>query len=146
VIEVALSLAELGAKSIPVNFLLPFDGTPVKAPDELTPEYCVRVLCMFRFLNPRAEVRISAGRELHLRSLQSLALHPANSLFLDGYLNAKGGRARDTLRMIRDAGFDIVSDRSLDTLLEASSEEADGSQTLIQLNPVKSRKDLRPTL
>jgi biotin synthase len=129
-----------------VNFLLPFDGTPVKAPDDLTPDYCVRVLCLFRFLNPRAEVRISAGRELHLRSLQSLALYPANSLFLEGYLNAKGGKARDTLQMIRDAGFDIVSDRSLDALLEPSAAEFGEVERLIQLNPVKSRKDLRPTL
>lgn len=144
VIEVARELAALEAQSIPVNFLLPFDGTPVGAPRNLTPEYCLRVLCLFRFLNPKAEVRISAGRELHLRSLQVLALYPANSLFLEGYLNARGGRARDTLQMIRDAGFHIVSDQDLDALLAPS--EAGDDEQLVQLSTMKSRKDLRPTL
>lgn len=144
VVEVAQELAALGAQSIPVNFLLPFDGTPVGSPQGLTPEYCLRVLCAFRFLNPSAEVRISAGRELHLRSLQALALYPANSLFLEGYLNSKGGRARETLQMIRDGGFDIVSDQDLDALLAEG--DSSPSDQLIQLNSIKSRKDLRPTL
>jgi biotin synthase len=143
VIEVALSLRELSAASIPVNFLLPFEGTAIAAPAPLTPEYCLRVLCLFRFVNPRAEIRISAGRELHLRSLQPLALHAANSLFLEGYLNAKGGKALETLQMIRDAGFDIVSDQSLGALLAGGSATR---EQLIQLNPLKSRRDLRPAL
>jgi biotin synthase len=33
-------------------------------------------------------------REGHLRSLGSLALYPANSLFAEGYLTTKGERAR----------------------------------------------------
>jgi len=37
---------------------------------------------MFRFLNPTAEIRVAAGRELHLRSMEVMALYPANSLFL----------------------------------------------------------------
>jgi biotin synthase len=145
VLEVAESLREIGARSIPVNFLLPFPGTPLGAPQPLTPEYCLRVLCAFRFLNPKSELRISAGREFHLRSLQPLGLYVANSLFLDGYLNSKGHEARQTLQMIRDAGFDIVSDVDLDDLL-ASPPDPSGPEQLVQLNPMKNRRDLRPTL
>jgi biotin synthase len=146
VVEVARELADLSAQSIPVNFLLPFEGTPVGEPRDLTPEYCLRVLCMFRFVNPEAEVRIAAGREVHLRSLQPLALYPANSLFLEGYLNSKGARARATLQMIKDAGFDIVSDRDLDALLAREPEEPEPAEQLVQLGAMKTRKDLRPTL
>jgi len=142
VVEVAHALRELSAASIPINFLLPFEGTRVGEPVALTPEYCLRVLCMFRFVNPSAELRISAGRELHLRSLQPLSLYPANSLFLEGYLNAKGGKARDTLQMIHDAGFRIVSDHDLEALL---ADTASGT-ALVQLNPLKTKKDLRPSL
>jgi biotin synthase-like enzyme len=35
-----------------------------------------------RFLNPSQEIRVSAGREVHLRSLQPLALYSANSVFV----------------------------------------------------------------
>ncbi len=145
VLEVAESLREIGARSIPVNFLLPFTGTPLGAPRELTPQYCLRVLCAFRFLNPKSELRISAGREFHLRSLQPLGLYVANSLFLDGYLNSKGHEARQTLQMIRDAGFDIVSDIDLDALL-GSPPDPSATEQLVQLNPMKNRRDLRPTL
>jgi len=109
VLDVAYALRSFRAESIPCNFLLPIDGNRVNAPQsdgrELTPEYVLRVLAMMRLVNPTAEIRIAAGREVHLRSLQPLALWPANSLFMDGYLLTQGSDAAATLRMIRDAGF-----------------------------------------
>lgn len=112
IIDVALELRALGAASIPVNFLVPIPGnamtTPVSNGAPLTPAFCLRVLCAMRLLNPSAEVRMAAGREIHLRSLQSLALEPANSLFIDGYLLTRGSPAAETVRMIRDAGFTIA--------------------------------------
>lgn len=109
VVSVAYELRELGAESIPVNFLLPIEGNPVNQPMSgdrpLSPEYVLRVLCMMRLVNPTAEIRIAAGREAHLRSMQALALWPANSLFMDGYLLSEGDDATATVRMILDAGF-----------------------------------------
>ena len=63
------------------------------------------ILAMMRLANPRAEVRVAAGREGHLRSLEALSLWPANSLFVEGYLTTRGDGVADTYRMIRDAGF-----------------------------------------
>ena len=60
---------------------------------------------MFRLANPEAEVRAAGGREGHLRSLEALALYPANSLFVEGYLTTRGHGTQATYRMIRDAGF-----------------------------------------
>lgn len=111
VVEVAAAARDLRIDSIPVNFLVPIPGNDVVQPSiadaTLTPAFCVRVLCMFRFMNPDAEVRVAAGREGHLRSLQALAMEPANSLFVDGYLLTRGDGPLPTLRMLRDAGFDI---------------------------------------
>lgn len=106
-LAVAKTLRRLGVASVPVNFFLPIAGTQLAAPSVLTPAYCLRVLCLYRFLNPRAEIRIAAGREHHLRSLGAMALYPANSLFLEGYLNAAGAATARTLQMIRDAGFTV---------------------------------------
>jgi biotin synthase len=118
VIDAALMLRKFkNVKSIPVNFLLPLQGLRLSAASRLTPEYCLRVLCLYRFLNPKAEIRIAAGREYHLRDLQALGLYPANSIFLDGYLNAKGENRLKTLQMIKDAGFSVKSEKKLDDLI-----------------------------
>ncbi|MEX0744532.1 MAG: hypothetical protein WD118_02925, partial [Phycisphaeraceae bacterium] len=66
------------------------------------------ILCMVRLVNPTAEVRVAAGREHHLRSLQAFALWPANSLFVEGYLLTEGSEAAATFQMIRDAGFELA--------------------------------------
>jgi biotin synthase len=144
-VELAAALRELEAESIPVNFLLPFEGTPLQPPKHLTAEFCLRVLCLFRLTNPRAELRVSAGREVYLGALQPLALMPANSLFLDGYLNSRGEAARNTLQMIRDAGFHIVSDMDLDELLKRPP-PVEPPEQLIPLNSLKTRAELRPSL
>ncbi len=107
VVEVAFRLRELEVPSIPVNFLIPIEGNPVQSDGSLTPERCLRALAMVRLVNPRAEVRVAAGREGHLRALQPLALWPANSLFVEGYLTTRGDAVDDTYRMIRDAGFEV---------------------------------------
>jgi biotin synthase len=105
VIELALSLREVDAESVPVNFLIPIEGTPLAGHNELNPRYCLRVLCLFRFVLPSRKIRVAGGREYHLRSLQPLALYPANSMFIGDYLTTAGQSARADLEMIRDAGF-----------------------------------------
>jgi len=107
IIDVAYELRELAAASIPINFLVPIQGNPVYDFDQLTPQRCLRILCLFRFINPDAEIRVAGGREGHLRDLQSLALYPANSLFVDGYLSSRGDAKNRTFQMIEDAGFEV---------------------------------------
>ena len=105
VVAVAETLRRLNARSIPVNFYVHVPGTKLGPMKQLTPQKCLRTLCLFRFMNPDAEIRAAGGREVHLRSLEALALYPANSLFSEGYLNT-GGHATDrTVRMIEEAGF-----------------------------------------
>ena len=107
VVEVAFRLRELEVPSIPVNFLIPIEGNPVLSDGSLSPERCLRALALMRLVNPRAEIRVAAGREGHLRALGPLALWPANSLFIEGYLTTRGDALDETYRMIRDAGFEV---------------------------------------
>nr|WP_125776876.1 biotin synthase BioB [Antribacter gilvus] len=104
-VDVVLALRGLDPDSVPVNLLLPFDGTPLAGTWELTPQRALRILAMVRFVCPDVEVRLAAGREVHLRSLQPLALHLANSLFLGDYLTSEGQAGQADLEMIADAGF-----------------------------------------
>lgn len=108
IIEAIESLRKVDSDSIPVNFLIPFDGTPLEDTYTLTPQHCLRILCAVRFLCPDRELRIAGGREMHLRSLQPMALHVANSLFLGDYLTSEGQAAEEDLDMIVDGGFEIV--------------------------------------
>ena len=104
-VDVAFALRELDPDSVPVNFLIPFEGTPLAGEWTLTPQRCLRILAMVRFVCPDAEVRLAGGREIHLRSLQPLALHVVNSIFLGDYLTSEGQAGNQDLEMIADAGF-----------------------------------------
>ena len=107
-VEALVALRDLGSDSIPVNFLMPFDGTPYENTWELSPARCLRILATARFLCPDREVRVAAGREMHLRSLQGLALHVANSIFLGDYLTSEGQDAAADLALIADHGFVVL--------------------------------------
>ena len=58
--------ASLQAEAVPINFLEPIPGTPLEGVRRLNPRYCLKVLALFRLANPRCELRIAAGREMHL--------------------------------------------------------------------------------
>lgn len=107
VISMARSLHAMDADSIPVNFLHAVDGTPLGGTDDLNPLYCLKVLCLFRFINPTKEIRISGGREVNLRSLQPFGLYPANSIFVGDYLTTEGQPSSGDLQMLEDLGFEI---------------------------------------
>ncbi|NYG58214.1 biotin synthase [Nocardioides daedukensis] len=126
-VEALFALRQLDADSIPVNFLMPFDGTPYENTWELSPLHCLRILTMARFVCPDKEIRIAAGREMHLRSLQATALQVANSIFLGDYLTSEGQDARADLEMLRDNGFVILgheeafNDATFDEVFNPSS-------------------------
>jgi len=107
ILDLGYALREMQVESLPVNFLMPIPGTPLSGRYELSPTRCLNILCLYRFLNPRASLRISGGREVHLRSLQSLGLYVANSIFIGDYLTTKGQSAEEDLQMVRDLGFEI---------------------------------------
>ena len=73
-----------------------------------------------------------------------MALYPANSLFIDGYLNSKGGTRNRVIHMIKDAGFIVKTDKDARDLLIPED-----NQLLIidnHENTIKDINDLRPKL
>ncbi|MFW0107707.1 biotin synthase BioB [Rothia sp. P7181] len=117
-VDAIFALKDLEGDSIPVNFLMPFDGTPLAGTWELTPMRCLRILATVRMVNPEKELRMAGGREMHLRSLQATALHVVNSLFLGDYLTSVGQSALDDLKMIRDGGFVVLGAEDRDLVAE----------------------------
>jgi biotin synthase len=129
IVELAMALRDVKPDSIPLNTLHPVAGTPLEHCHELTPQRCLKILCLFRFLHPRTEIRIAGGREHNLRSLQPLALYPADSVFVNGYLTTPGAPAPEVWDMIEDLGFTIEVDYQ-----PAAGKDTRGSQLLHPLN------------
>ncbi|CAM5229200.1 Biotin synthase OS=Lysinibacillus sphaericus OX=1421 GN=bioB PE=1 SV=1 [Lysinibacillus sphaericus] len=107
VVEIARALHQLDADSIPVNFLHAIDGTKLEGTQDLNPRYCLKVLALFRYMNPSKEIRISGGREVNLGFLQPFGLYAANSIFVGDYLTTEGQEANSDYRMLEDLGFEI---------------------------------------
>ncbi|WP_460183955.1 biotin synthase BioB [Thermopirellula anaerolimosa] len=110
VVDFALELGELRPESLPINFLIPIPGTPLENQGDLSPLYCLKVLSLLRFASPPSNLRIAAGRELHLGPLQPLGLFPANSIFVGDYLTTKGQPPEEDYRMIEALGMKVVLD------------------------------------
>ena len=110
IVAMAFATRELQIDSIPINFLHPIKGTPLENKPSVTAEKGLKVLCLFRFLNPASEIRAAGGREFNLKDKQGLSLYPANSIFIDGYLTTGGQTAEDARAMIESMGFEIESE------------------------------------
>jgi biotin synthase len=101
-IELALTLRELGVESVPLNFLSPQEGTPFGQLEPLSPLEILQNIAVFRYLLPRAEIRIAGGRH-YLRDLQSMIfMAGASGIMIGDYLTTKGRRVEDDLQMLRD--------------------------------------------
>jgi len=107
ILDLAYATRALEIDSIPVNFLYPIAGTPLGQRRDFSPTKGLKTLCLMRFLNPRSEVRMSAGRELYLGGWGGLALYPANSIFVEGYLTTPGQQAQEARKLVEDAGFEV---------------------------------------
>jgi len=105
-VDLALALREIGPESVPLNFLDPRPGTPLAETMRLSPQECLKVLAMFRFVHPEADVRLAGGREAALDKMQPLALYAANSIFTSGYLTTPGQGLSEDLELIAQAGFE----------------------------------------
>ncbi len=107
VVALALATRALQVDSIPINFLHPIAGTPLADRSGVTPERGLKVLCLFRLLNPRSEIRAAGGREFNLKDKQGWVLYPANSIFIDGYLTTEGQPSDRAREMIESLGFEV---------------------------------------
>lgn len=102
-VKMALTLRELGVDSVPINILNPRPGTPFEGLVALRPMEILLSIALFRFLLPSKDIKLCAGRELHLRQLIPLALVAGCSSLMTGdYLTTKGRDPDLDKEMIED--------------------------------------------
>lgn len=108
VAEMLLEIQAINPQAVPINFLIPICGTPLERANisHLTPEYCLKVLCLARLLLPQADIRCAGGREIYLKGYEKWMFYAVDSIFASGYLTADGQSIEDTIKIITDAGFE----------------------------------------
>jgi biotin synthase len=107
IVDMSFSFREMDIESIPINFLLGIPGTPLENQKPIEPHHGLKVLCLMRLQNPDKEVRVAAGREVHLKNLQHQALAAANSLFVDGYLTEPGDSSEKVKLWLESEGYEL---------------------------------------
>ena len=92
-IDMALSLAELNPKTVPINVLNPIKGTALEGyDDKITEEDVIRTICIFRIAMPKTILRYAGGRKTRLsKETQKLGLRAGINGMLSGdYLTTDG--------------------------------------------------------
>ncbi|HOS84319.1 MAG TPA: biotin synthase BioB [Bacteroidales bacterium] len=106
-VELACALRDLNILSIPINILTPIEGTPLQNSNELTEEEILTTIAVFRFINPKANLRFAGGR-LKIKTYQHKALHAGiNSALTGNYLTTIGSNTADDIRDFTASGFTI---------------------------------------
>ncbi|RWE11406.1 MAG: biotin synthase BioB [Mesorhizobium sp.] len=92
-IDMLVTLANLPKppESVPINMLIPIEGTPLGKAEPIDPIAFVRLVALARILMPKSCVRLSAGRTAMSDEMQALCFFAgANSIFVgDTLLTAK---------------------------------------------------------
>lgn len=110
-IDMALSLAELNPKTVPINVLNPIKGTPLEGyEDKITEEEVIRTICIFRLVLPNAILRYAGGRKTRLsKEMQELGLRAGiNGLLAGDYLTTDGVETKEDKRMLEEMGLTTV--------------------------------------
>jgi biotin synthase len=107
-VEFALELAGLQVDEIPLNFLMPIKGTPLEKMPPAKPVDILKTIAMVRLTNPRAGIRLAAGR-VHLGYLQSMIFQAGcSSMMIGKLLTVSGGKVEDDLAMLNGLEVEIV--------------------------------------
>lgn len=121
-LDLAFDLREVDPDVVPLNFLVPIDGTPLAGVEPLEPMECLKIIAVYRFLFPRQDIKIAGGREVQLRDLQSWIFYAgANSFLIGNYLTTCGRSPEADRQMVRDLGLELETHQGQESLISPSS-------------------------
>lgn len=106
-VELALELAELNPVSVPVNFLIPVEGTPLENyHDAIDEEEILRTLAIFRIALPNSLIRYAGGRLTRFsKKYQEMGIKAGvNALLVGNYLTTTGITPEEDLELITNSG------------------------------------------
>lgn len=89
-IELAFELQNLEVDSVPINILTPRKGTPLENADPLPYDEILKTVAIFRFILPKAEIRMAAGRILLEDGGKKCFESGANATLIGDMITVKG--------------------------------------------------------
>ncbi|MCX6344720.1 MAG: biotin synthase BioB [Armatimonadetes bacterium] len=99
----ALELAQIAPDSIPVNVLMPIAGTPMENCQPISVGEALKTIAVFRIANPKAVIRLAAGRETVLKDFMGMAFFAgANAMMVGGYLTQRGRSVEEDQAFARE--------------------------------------------
>lgn len=119
--DMAVTLAELGIKSIPINALMPIKGTPMQDMPQISGEEIERTVAIFRFINPEAHIRLAAGRGILPDSGRTVFGRGVSAMITGNMLTTAGAATITTdLQMLKEKG---LTNKDVDDPVEKSYEK-----------------------
>ncbi len=106
-VSMALTTAEIGAVSVPLNVLIPIPGTPFGDLEPMSREDILKTVAIFRYINPEAQIRIAAGRFRFPDGGTELFRSGANATITGDMLTTTGNNITQDREMLTEMGFEI---------------------------------------
>ena len=106
-IDMALTLRELGILSVPVNMLNPIPGTPLENNERLTKEEMQRIVAVYRFILPKASIRLAGGRGLMPDKGKSCFTSGANAAISGDMLTTAGITTKTDMALLKELGYEV---------------------------------------
>lgn len=106
-IDMALTLRELGIKSVPVNMLNPIPGTPMGQNKKLTSDDMRRIVAVYRFILPDASIRLAGGRGLLEDKGKGCFLSGANAAISGDMLTTAGITVKTDMELLTKLGYEV---------------------------------------
>ena len=98
-VAMLFTLRDLDVSVIPINVLVPIEGTPLAGADPVPLADLVKVFAIARLIHPRATIKFAAGRETLMKDFQGLLmLSGADGYLTGGYLTTRGREVADDHR------------------------------------------------
>jgi biotin synthase len=108
-LELAFAIKSLRPDEVPINILIPKQGTPLANLEPLEPTEAIKTIAVWRFIMPKTILKIAGGRELHLKDKERLALKAgANGIITGGYLTTRGNNIEKDMTMIKEIGLKVA--------------------------------------
>jgi biotin synthase len=107
--KLAFELKRFSPECLPMNILNPRPGTPLEGVPEIGANEILKTIAVFRFILPKANIKLAGGRELNLTEAeQEKSLKGgANGLIVGGYLTTGGNPVAQDLEMLRRTGYEF---------------------------------------
>ncbi len=115
-IEMAFTLLHLNVLSIPINVLTPIKGTKLENMQALSDEEILTTFALFRFINPKAKIRMAAGRNLFVHIQHKALAAGVNAALVGDFLTTIGSNINEDKEIFTKAGFSLAKEEAEDTI------------------------------